>query len=216
MKKITLLLLAICFVAATQAQQHSDALLTAVSRLDKAVSPKDYEALEKEFSNIAVTRKTEWLPYYYAALCNAQIGFLYQDDGEKIEPYSNKGADQANTALHLLDTAHQKQELSELYVVMSMINRTKVFINPMTYGRKYGPVAEQYLKEAKRLNPQNPRMLYASAWVKYYTPKLWGGDKGQAKQLAEESLKLLAAQSADNVAPHWGKTSNEALLQKMK
>ncbi len=144
-------------------------LQQAVSRLDKAATVKDYESLEKEFSAIAAPGK-DWLPYYYAAFCNAKIGFPLQDDGERIDPYSKQGEEQALKAKALLDST-QKNELSELYTVMSMVYRTKVFINLMTYGRKYGVMSQQCLKRAKALNPHNPRALYVEAWVKYNTPK---------------------------------------------
>lgn len=186
-------------------------LQQAVSRLDKAATVKDYESLEKEFSAMAVASGKDWLPYYYAAFCNAKIGFLYQDDGERIEPYSKRGEEQALKAQSLLDSTTQKNEMAELYTVMSMVYRTKVFINPMTYGRKYGLLSQHFLDQAKGLSPHNPRVLYVEAWVKYYTPKMWGGDKNLAKQLANESLAQLQ-QASDNIQPHWGKTENMKLL----
>jgi hypothetical protein len=216
MKKLIILLMAVSIGLVTKAQSSADALQTAVNKLEKATTAKEFEALEKEFISLSASQKNNWLPYYYAALCNAKIGFLYQDDGDKIEPYSNRGTEQAATALQRLDTTKQKKELSEVYVVMSMLNRSKVFINPMTYGRKYGPVAERYLQEALRLDPQNPRALSARAWVKYHTPKLWGGDKDLAKQLATQSLQLLGQEHAQPGYPHWGKLDDEVLLQKMK
>lgn len=198
-----------------QGQAQSTALQAPVARLEKARTAKDYETLEREFAAIAATQKTGWLPYYYAAFCNARIGFLYQDDGEKIEPYSNRGEEEIKKAQSLLREATQKKELAEVYTVMSMIYRTKVFINPMTYGRKYGPISQQYLDQAKLLDAQNPRALWLQAWVKYNTPKMWGGDKQQAKELATESLRLLE-QAPAGTDPHWGKADDEELLGKYK
>lgn len=192
---------------------QSDALQQAVTRLDQAQTVKDYEQLEKTFTGIKAS--AAWLPAYYAALCNAKIGFLLQDDGDKIEPYSIRGEEQAKKALSLLDSAKQRKEAAEVYTVLSMVYRTKVFINPMTYGRKYGTLSEQALKQARALDAQNPRALFVAAWVKYYTPKMWGGDKGQAKQLATESLQYLVNPGTD-VSPHWGRSEDQALLSKIK
>jgi len=189
---------------------QTPALRQAVNKLDNATTVKEYESLEKEFSAMAASGK-DWLPYYYAAFCDAKIGFLYQDDGERIEPYSKQGEVQALKALSLLDSTTQKNELAELYTVMSMVYRTKVFINPMTYGRKYGMLSQHFLDKAKGLNPHNPRVLYVEAWVKYNTPKMWGGDKTLAKQLANESLAQLQ-QASDDIHPHWGKKENMTLL----
>ncbi|QJB35165.1 hypothetical protein HF329_29220 [Chitinophaga oryzae] len=211
MKKtiLSLMLLACSVFAMAQSLEE------AVHKLDNAASVKDYEALEKTFTTLTTQQPDSWLPWYYAAYCNAKIGFLYQEDGDKIEPYSVKGEEQIGRAQALLDSARQQQELSEVLTVASMVNRIKVFINPMTYGRKYGMLSEKYLQQALQLQPENPRALYIRAWVKYYTPKMWGGDKPLAKELAEKSLGLLAKDKA-GTEPHWGKAENEALLAKFR
>lgn len=208
-----MLVLLLCYYTSFS-QSAGNELQNAVIRLDKASSVADYEALEREFSGIAA-RKADWLPYYYAAYCNAKIGFLYRDSGERIEPYSKRGEEQALKARSLLDTVTQQRELSELYTVISMVYRTRIFISPMRYGRKFGMLSGQYLQKAKELNPQNPRAMYVEALIKYYTPGMWGGDKNLAKQLASESLAKLQHVTA-GTAPHWGKAENLELLSHYK
>lgn len=212
MKKLFIcaLLAVLCYY---NGMAQSNALQQAVNKLDQAQTVKDYLVLEKTFSGIS--EQPAWLPPYYAALCNAKIGFLLQDDGEKIEPFADRGETQAQQALSLLDSTTQKKELAEVYTVLSMVYRTKVFINPMTYGRKYGVLSGQMLQKALALEPGNPRALYVSAWVKYYTPKMWGGDKEQAKKLATESLQKLVNPGTD-VYPHWGRADDQQLLSKIK
>lgn len=217
MKKLVLAVLALVsfyFTTAAQEQKQST-LQSAVSKLDQATKVRDFELLEKEFLGIAAQQKKDWLPYYYAAFCNAKIGFLNQDDGEGIEPFSIRGEEQVKLAKSLLDTVQQKKELSELYTVLSMVYRTKVFINPMTYGRKYGVLSQQYRVKAQELNPENPRAIYVKAWELYKTPKMWGGDKEAGKQLATKSLALLQKEQA-GIQPHWGKAENQDLLSKNK
>ena len=218
MKKVIFMTMTACVIlAASYAQDTNDQpLQAAVTKLDKATTPKEYQQLATEFAGLAAQQKTNWLTWYYAAFCNAKIGWLYENDGEKIEPFANEAATQIKQALSLLDTATQKKELSEVYCVLSMVNRAKVFINPMTYGRQYGPVAGQYLQRAKKANPDNPRAIYLEGWEKYATPKMWGGDKKKAKELLEQALQQLNAQAATGNSPHWGKQEVEALLKKLK
>jgi len=200
----------------------SQLLTTLVTELEKTASVrdhrvaiKDYQDLTEGFLRIADAHKTQWLPYYYAAYCNAKIGWLYQDDGEQVEPYANKGDEEIKKALSLLDTTRDKKGLSEVYCVMSMVNQAKVFINPMTYGRQYGPSAARYVQLAKAANPDNPRALYLEGWEKYTTPKMWGGDKKKAKEIL-----LAAKQKFDGQAdgepsrPHWGRQDVDELLAK--
>jgi len=218
MKKLVFTILTLFstyFTSGAQEKTTAGALQNAVTKLDRATKAQDYEGLEKEFLGIAEQEKKNWLPYYYAAFCNAKIGFLNQDDGEGIEPFSNRGVDQAQKAKALLDTIQQKKELSEVYTVLSMVYRTKVFINPMTYGRKYGKLSQEYRIKAQALNPLNPRAIYVKAWEMYKTPKLWGGNKELGKQLAEQSLGLLKDPQT-GVHPHWGRVENQELLNKNK
>ncbi|HZZ75497.1 MAG TPA: hypothetical protein VFE04_06185, partial [Puia sp.] len=176
MKK-TILLIAIIFLNGhlIQAQgNYNQQMRTAVAKLDQAVAVKDYQQLAAGFESIAQQEKTNWLPWYYAAFCNAKIGWLYEQDGEQIEPFADKAENEIKKSKSFLDTASQKKELSEVFCIMSMINRARVFINPMSFGRQYGPAASQYTHLAVKTNPDNPRANYLDGWEKYSTPKLWG------------------------------------------
>lgn len=213
MKKLTLsIILLACTCLITWAQTSGSAPFEgAVKKLDQAKTVADYQLLEKTFVQLGNAAKTDWLPYYYAAFCNAKTGFLLQDDGEKIEPFSVKGEAQIKKSESLVDKA-DKKALAEIYVVQSMIYRTKVFINPMTMGREFGTLSDQFLKKAQALDPENPRGMYVQAWTKFYTPKMWGGDKGLAKELAGKVSQLLS-NVAFSTAPHWGKAESDALLK---
>ena len=214
MKKVMLLCASFLLLLLTTKAQ--DKLSAAIAQLDKATTVTDYENLAVRFKQMANAQKSNWLPFYYAALCNAKIGFLLQKDGDRIEPYSIEGEQYAKQAEALLKDKGTNKDKAELYTVYSMVYRSKVFINPMTYGREFGTLSQQYLDKAAQLDPENPRVLYMQAWVKYYTPKMWGGDKDKAKALAQSALKGLSAQAASGEQPHWGKPESEELLAKYK
>lgn len=188
-----------------------------VAKLDNAQDVHDYQELANDFIRIADQKKTDWLPYYYAAFCNAEIGWLKQDkDPDNIEPFADKADEQIKKAQSLLDTASQKKELSEVYCIKSMINRARVFINPMTYGRKYGPSASQYTQLALKLNPDNARALYLAGWEKYATPKMWGGDKQKAKEILQEAQQKSTGDPSSGTAVRWGKKEINGLLKQIK
>jgi len=209
------MILLLSFVTRAQ-DAYMQKMQATVSRLDRANSVKEYQQLANDFIAIADEQKQQWLPYYYAAFCNAKIGWLYQDDGDKIEPFADKADEQIKKAQSLLDTATQKKELSELYCVMSMAKRARVFVNPVTFGRQYGPVASRYIQLAEKENPDNPRALYLEGWEKYSTPKVWGGDKKKAKELLENAKQKLDANSSAGINPHWGKNEVGELLKNLK
>ncbi len=184
-----------------------------VSRLDHATTIKDYQQLASDFEREAGTLKIQWLPYYYAAYCNAKTGWLNEEDPDNIEPFANKAEEQIRKAQSLLDTASQKKELSEIYCVLSMLNRARVFMNPSTYGPKYGPAASNFIRLALKLNPENPRALFLEGWEKYTTPKMWGGDKAKAKELLETARQKLNGESSSGVNPHWGRKDVDGILR---
>lgn len=216
-KRIISFTMAVFITSISMAQQDGNQRLNnTVTKLDKAVSAKQYEQLANEFAQLASTDQKNWLSWYYAAFCNAKVGWLLQQDPDNIEPYALQAEKQIATARDLLDTNSQKKEMSEVYCVLSMLNRAKVFINPSTYGRKFGPKSSQYTKLALAANPENPRAVYLDGWEKFATPKAWGGDKEKAKILLEKSRQLLTKQANQDAGPHWGITEVEQLLSQLK
>lgn len=219
MKKLILIMAAVASVQFTAMAQDSTFTIqmeTNVSKLDNAKAVGDYQVLANDFTRLADYRKTEWLPYYYAAFCNAKISWLYQQDGDKIEPFANLAEEQIKKAEAMLDTAKNKSELSEVYCVLSMVNRARVFINPMSNGKKYGPIAQRYIQKSMQMNSENPRANYLTAWEKYYTPKLWGGDKTKAKELLDLALTQLENKPTSIIYPHWGITECNEILSQFK
>ena len=217
MKK-TILIIVTAFITAEGISQstYTQQMISQVAKLDEATNVKAYQQLANEFLQIAMSKKGQWLPYYYASFCNARIGWLLENDPDNIEPYADKAEEQAKKAQSLLDTSTQKKELSELYCIMSMINRARVFINPQTYGPEYGPRSNQYTKRAEVLDPGNPRALYLAGWEKFVTPKMWGGDKVKAKQLLEEAEQKLVSNEVQGIEPHWGKKEVDVILKELK
>jgi hypothetical protein len=218
MKKVIFFIIANFLQAySIQAQNnYKQQMQAAVTKLDQAASVKDYQQLAVEFESIAQLEKTGWLPYYYAAFCNVKIGWIYQEDGDRIEPFADKAEMDIKKSESLIDTAVQKKELSEVFCVLSMVNRARVFINPMSYGRQYGPVASQYTKLALKENADNPRANYLDGWEKYSTPKLWGGDKKKSKELLELAKHQLASNPDNGINPHWGLKEVDELLKQLK
>jgi len=216
-KTISIIAISILMYSVSHAQDaYTQQMQAIVTRLDNANSVKDYEQLATTFERVADAQKTQWLPYYYAAFINAKIGWLKQDDPDNIEPFANKAEEEIKKAQALLDTSKQKKELSEVYCVLSMLNQAKVFINPQTYGPKYGPAAHQYMKLAEAANPDNPRVIYLEGWQKFATPKMWGGDKTKAKELLTAAKQKLESDSSPGIQPHWGKKEVEEILTRIK
>lgn len=201
-------------VGCAQSQTFNTQMESEVVRLDNAKSIGDYQKLANDFTRIATGNQTQWLPHYYAAYCNARIGWMYEKaDPEKIEPFVTVAAQQIAKAKSMLDSTTQKNEMAEIYCVMSMIKRAWVFINPMAYGREFGIASKMFFEKGKALAPENPRILYLEAWEKYNAPKMWGGDKEKAKELLTLAMQTLESNPSTGIQPRWGKSVCEEILR---
>ena len=101
MKKAIFLITAITIIYVTAHAQdaYAQQMQAAVTRLDNANTVKDYQQIANDFLRIADVQKAQWLPYYYAAFCNAKVGWLKQNtDPDNIEPFTNKGEEEIKKA----------------------------------------------------------------------------------------------------------------------
>ena len=88
-------------------------------------------------------------------------------------------------------------------------------VDPMSRGRKYGTIANQFYKTAEKLDSlSNPRPLYLGGQGLFYTPKMFGGGKERAKPvLALSVVKYATFKPASDIAPHWGQKQATDLLK---
>jgi hypothetical protein len=159
--------------------------------------------LANAFERIANAEKTQWLPYYYAALVNINMANMYftMQQPDKIDPLMDK-------AQPLLQKAQElEKNNSELFCLEKMYNTGKMMADPMNRYMTYGPAASQALATAKGLDPSNPRVYLLEGIDKYYTPEQFGGSKTEGKALfAEASAKLETFKPASSIHPSWGKS----------
>ncbi|HEX8357889.1 MAG TPA: hypothetical protein VF610_10770, partial [Segetibacter sp.] len=76
--KTTCVLLALLLVTAigfSQSNRYQSSMQSNIALLDSAKSSEDYTSVSASFERIADAEKTQWLPYYYAALANIWKGF---------------------------------------------------------------------------------------------------------------------------------------------
>ena len=217
MKKIILnagfLLLAVASMA--QSDKYVNAMKANIAQLDSMVVKQNSVELANNFERIAEAEKTQWLPYYYAALAQINSGYsLVQTQdvmagglGTTLDPIADKAEGLLNKAEAL------SKNNSEIYVVKKMIASLRMMADPMTRYMTYGPQAAQALETAKKLNPNNPRIYYLEGQDKLYTPEQFGGSKTEAKKLFEEALKKYDAfKPESSISPSWGRSTTQYFL----
>ena len=206
MKKIFLPLLiavSVGFSASAQDDKFMKAMEPKVIAVDTVRKFDELLALSASFERIGDAEKTKWLPYYYAALTQVNAAYFMGMENMKADK-TDPIADKAEALLSKADALNPQN--SEIYVVKKMIASLRMMADPMNRYMQYGPIAEQALQTAIKLNPENPRIYLLQGQDKFYTPEQFGGSKTEAKKLFEEANKKYAAfKPTSAIDPNWGK-----------
>jgi hypothetical protein len=208
--------LLIVAAASAQSEKYTKAMQAAIANLDSLHTAEGWTDAANTFQRIADAEKTQWLPYYYAALGNVMSGLMSGSSGaaptpDKIDPLADKAQELISKAEALT------KENSEIYCVKKMIATTRMMADPMNRYMTYGPVAAEALQKAKALNPENPRVYLLEGQDKFYTPEQFGGSKTEAKALFEQSLKKYDSYKAEStIHPQWGKSQVLYFLGQIK
>ncbi|WP_126244249.1 hypothetical protein [Chitinophaga rhizosphaerae] len=209
MKSILAYLLLFAVATANAQDRYQAAMKQQVGLLDSAstFNPASLNALSNTFERIANAEQTQWLPYYYAAYCLVNEAFMTQDK-TKVDPISDKAALLAEKAVAL------KGADSELSCLLSLIAVSRIAVDPMTRGARFGTESAELLEKAKAQNPENPRVYLLQGQNLMFTPEAFGGSKSKGKELLNVALQKFTAFKPDSdIAPRWGEAYTKELLK---
>jgi hypothetical protein len=201
-----------------QSEKYTSAMKEKIALLDSSKDVNTLKDISAAFERIGDAEKTQWLPYYYAALSLINAGnFIYlnnpsnAEELQKIDPLAER-------AEQLIDKADAlNQNNSEIYAAKKMTATLRMMVDPMNRYMQYGAKAQQALETAKQLNPANPRIYLLEGEDKFFTPEQYGGSKTEAKKLFEEALqKYDSFKPASDIDPNWGRDTVEYLLNQLK
>lgn len=203
--KALILAVALCGSIAVQAQsdKYVQAVQKSLTLLDSAKTTADLQAASAAFERIGDAEKTQWIPYYYAALAQVRAGF------------SDKTADKdvlAGKALELVNKAEAVETNSDLYTIRNMAATLQMTVDPMSRWQTYGAQAAAALQNAIKANPENPRIYYLQGMTTFGTPAQFGGGKDKAKPLFEKAVALSKTEQVKPLYPHWGGAEAEKML----
>lgn len=206
MKKLLLAFtVLLALTARAQSDKYTEAMQKNLETFGNAKSAADLQAVSASFERIADAEKTQWLPYYYAALAQARIGFVDQTaDKDKV----------AGKANELLDKAEAIEKNAELCCVRNMAATLQMIVDPQNRWQTYGVQARTALETGMKLDPSNPRLYYLSGMNVFNTPEAFGGGKAKAKPLFQKSVELFKSFSAKPLYPKWGQKEAEDMLAK--
>ena len=213
MKKL-LLIAGGCFVMLSsfaQSEKFTAAMKKNLAELDSAFkNPAYLLTLANNFELIASAEKTQWLPYYYAAFCQVNNGFM-EKDKSKIDAIADKATELINKADSL------SPGNSEISCIKSMIASCHMMVNPMQRWQEYGAESNENMEAAMKQDPTNPRPFYLKGQGLKYTPEQFGGGCKTAVPVLETALeKFTAFKPASELHPNWGKEIAQQIVDGCK
>lgn len=208
MKK-TLVLFALPLLIGFASRAQSDKYVAAMEKnlplFDSAKTIDQYQSLAGTFERIGDAEKTQWLPYYYAALAQTLAGW--------IPDLKDKDANSRKINAYLAK-AEAIEKNSETYAVENMSATQQMLVDPQNRWMTNGKDASEALKKGLALDPNNPRLYYLQGMSMFNTPAQFGGGKDKAKPLFEKSVALFKAAQPKPLYPSWGqKQATDMLAQ---
>jgi len=210
MKKFIFLMMvtAVSACAHAQSEKFIAAMKSNIALIDSGFGkPDNFLNLANTFERIGTAEKTQWLPYYYAAYCRVNYGFMQTDKSG-----NDAIADKAEELIDRADSLQPKN--SENSCVKSMIATLRLLVNPQQRYMQYGTISNNMIRAAMEQDTTNPRPYLLRGQSLQFTPEQFGGGCKTAKPQLETAMeKFNAFKPATEISPNWGKTYAAQLLK---
>ena len=198
-------LLFLFFYGSINAQNtaYTKKLLSAISDFDQLEQTKQFNSCFLNMEALANQNQHDWVPRYYASLLKTKMCILKYKNPDNL-------ADEA------IDWAQKAKAISlndEILCVESLANIAKMAVSPVVRWMAYQDKIKHPLRQAKKINPFNPRVYLIEANLQYQMPKLFGGGCSQIEKIFNRADVLMSKQNMTNpLQPHWG----HELLEKVR
>lgn len=184
-------------------------LVRYVNSMDTARTYETKANLLKGIEMVANASKSDWISQYHAAFQNAVLAVEKKDTSE-----ANKMLNKAEEYIKTANSIQPKE--SEIVLLRAMINGMRIGLNP-SLGATLGPDVMKGYAEAKKLNPENPRVYLVLGESYMNMPEEMGGGMKVAKANLEIALKKYENDKHDDPAwPTWGKDRAMKLLAEIE
>src|SRR5580692_4622748 len=202
-KAILALALLITITASAQSDKYNQVMQKNIALLDSAKTTDQLQSLAATFERIGDAEKTQWLPYYYAALAQTWIGWNPETkdkdaNSQKINAYLTK--------------AEAIEKNAETYAVENMSATQQMLVDPQSRYMTNGKDAAEALQKGLAIDPNNPRLYYLQGMSLFNTPPQFGGGKDKAKPVFEKSVTLFKSAQPKPLYPNWGQKQAEQML----
>ena len=192
------------------AQPVDSLLLKGKKIADEAYDAADVQQLQRAASLFKrATNRNE-----HAALGHYYVGFAHK----RIVDISRESTDEEDIrhldiAIDHLETAIEKDDdFAEARALLASALGRKIGKKPQL-GMFLGAKSSTQMKHAKKLAPDNPRVMLMAAISDLMTPEMWGGNPTQAIEGFERATTLFESYAPESpLHPDWGHSESYAWL----
>ncbi len=202
-KTILFFALLIGLTSQAQSDKYVQTMQKNIILMDSAKSIDQLTSLAATFDRIGDAEKTQWLPYYYAALAQTWIGW---------NPNTKDKDANAQKINAYLAKAEAIEKNAETYTVENMSATQQMLVDPQSRYMTNGQDAAAALQKGMAADPNNPRLYYLMGMSLFNTPPQFGGGKDKAKPVFEKSIALFKSAQPKPLYPTWGQKEAEAQL----
>ncbi len=186
-----------------QNDKYNMAMQKNLDMLDKATTAAELTAASAAFERIGDAEKTQWLPYYWAAMAKVRIGWIDNNaDKDKL----------ATETKTLIAKGEAINENAEFYSLRNMAATQQMLVNPQERWQTYGAEAATALQKGMQLEPNNPRLYYLQGMSVFNTPEQFGGGKEKAKPIFQKAVDLYKTEEKKPLYPTWGADMADKML----
>lgn len=206
MKTLLFSIVMLVSVAAfSQSDKYTQAMQQDLAMLDSSKTAADLNNASAAFERIGDAEKTQWLPYYWAAMAKVRIGW------EDNSVDKDKLADEVKA---LCAKGEAINDNSEFASIRNMAATQQMLVNPQERWQTYGQEAATALQKGMQMDPNNPRLYYLQGMSLYNTPEQYGGGKDKAKPVFQKAVDLFKTEEKKPLYPYWGGDMADSMLAK--
>lgn len=177
--------------------------LTAQTGYEKAMKKglelmqTDLQTASQQFERVAKAEKENWLPSYYAALCNIN-GSWGNNPKEQTLLTMNKAQEFIN------DAALLSENNPEIMVLQGMLNTCWIQYDSRVYGMKLSGETNAIYEKAIQIAPENPRVISNRARWLMGSAKFFGKDITPYCGELDKAIALYNKEEVTGFDPSWG------------
>jgi len=211
MKCIRLLLIVsgLFFAASIEAQPVDTLLFRGKNLLGEALNEKTTDKILNAralFERATEDNVRASLAHYYVAYSELRLANLLMPENESQQVTDDILAHLDRAIEHLRISINQNEKWAESHALLSNVYGQKIGLKPIA-GMLLGPKSSRALKKAKKLDPDNPRVILTEAINTFNTPKMWGGSKEKGMEGFKHAATLFQQEViSDLLQPSWGHT----------